>query len=705
MKRVHPPIQNQELPTHTPFFNKESDQPFFSNSDSLFPKTSIQKKSDQEGEQEDEGIGAEKLVQKMSDPVAGADNSNNTTADKIAIQRKCAECEKEEKHQEEEGVAVQRKEDNSTGTAPDATPATNTQAVALFLVDDNTVPGVTQMRKTAFLDRLKSEVCDTVNQALAGTPFTSANCPYLQASFVRHQNSSPAQIEELIKRYCPSAMQAKNAEDLIQHMKIKVHGAALQWVKTGGDMSGAELAFGGIASGISQLGGSIVSGVGSMAGSIKSGIGNAVSGVANMLFKENTGGATSSQSPQAVMQSLGNGSSIESGTRSKMEDAFGTSFSDVKVHADDHAAQLSSDMNARAFTVGNHIAFAADEYQPGTMMGDALMAHELAHTMQQAGNIHQKGELDNQTENSLEHDADANAAEAVASIWSNKSSTKKKDIRPKIKKGLSITRCKKTPPPKKAIEKMDLTELKEIINNPDKYSLGEVGAAKARAMMLEHQESVAKTGKGTMQGNKCSTPPSGGVAKHDCTTYVLDVLKFAFAAKGQGALWDDIFNTAETNSNAPKYGTNKGFKGVELIRSLIDKAGWKAVFWSPDPRNPADNLPEHPTAYKTVNNAGTYYDVPVNKEDSVVNYRRTDPNKAKDTSKLDKLKLVPLAVIAAKGGMHMTVLINGVVYEVHWELPETDPNVVQATPLENWEWNSGTLVMPDSDYKKAFKGE
>src|ERR1044072_6165921 len=115
MKRVHPPIQNQELPTHTPFFNKESDQPFFSTSESFFPKTSIQ--------------------------------------------RKCAECEKEEE-QEKEGVTVQKKEDASTDPLPPAaTPATNAPAVALFLADDNAVPGPTQMRKSAFLDRLKMEVC------------------------------------------------------------------------------------------------------------------------------------------------------------------------------------------------------------------------------------------------------------------------------------------------------------------------------------------------------------------------------------------------------------------------------------------------------------------------------------------------------------------------------------------------------------------
>jgi hypothetical protein len=253
---------------------------------------------------------------------------------------------------------------------------------------------------------------------------------------------------------------------------------------------------------------------------------------------------------------------------------------------------------------------------------------------------------------------------------------------------------------------MDLTELKDIINNPDKHSLGELGAAKARAMMLEHQESFDKTGKGTIQGNQCGAPASAGVAQHDCTTYVLEILRFAFKAKGLETLWNDVFDEAKTNSDDPKYGSKKGFKGTELMTSLVGKAGWKAIFWSPDPRNPSDKDPQHSSSYREMVLAtGKYYGIPVEKDDSVINYRRTDPAAKTDTSKLEKLRKVPLAIIGARGGLHMTALINGVVYEVHFRQAETDRNVVEATPLENWVWLSGALVMPESDYKAAFKDE
>ena len=50
----------------------------------------------------------------------------------------------------------------------------------------------------------------------------------------------------------------------------------------------------------------------------------------------------------------------------------------------------------------------------------------------------------------------------------------------------------------------------------------------------------------------------------------------------------------------------------------------------------------------------------------------------------------------------MTLILNGQVYEVHWDKPANDPNVIEATPLEKWAWNSGVIVMPMDDFTKAF---
>jgi outer membrane protein OmpA-like peptidoglycan-associated protein len=66
-----------------------------------------------------------------------------------------------------------------------------------------------------------------------------------------------------------------------------------------------------------------------------------------------------------------------------MEPRFGHDFSRVRVHTGTEAAQAAAALNARAYTVGPAIVFGAGEYAPATAAGRQLLAHELAHTIQQ----------------------------------------------------------------------------------------------------------------------------------------------------------------------------------------------------------------------------------------------------------------------------------------------------------------------------------
>jgi hypothetical protein len=70
-------------------------------------------------------------------------------------------------------------------------------------------------------------------------------------------------------------------------------------------------------------------------------------------------------------------------TRALYESRLGFDFSRVRVHADAEAAQSASAVKARAYTVGPHIVFAGRQYQPETDGGKWLLAHELAHVVQQ----------------------------------------------------------------------------------------------------------------------------------------------------------------------------------------------------------------------------------------------------------------------------------------------------------------------------------
>lgn len=87
---------------------------------------------------------------------------------------------------------------------------------------------------------------------------------------------------------------------------------------------------------------------------------------------------------QNKIQSLnGGGQSLPKSDRSFFESRFGSDFSAVKIHTDSGSASLARSINAKAFTHGRNIVFAAGQYAPQTGEGKKLLAHELTHTIQQ----------------------------------------------------------------------------------------------------------------------------------------------------------------------------------------------------------------------------------------------------------------------------------------------------------------------------------
>jgi hypothetical protein len=109
------------------------------------------------------------------------------------------------------------------------------------------------------------------------------------------------------------------------------------------------------------------------------------------------------------------GRSLDAATRSFMEPRFGYDFSDVHIHTDARAAESAEAVGALAYTVGQDVVFGHGQYIPGTQAGRKLLAHELAHTVQQqhtraAGIQRHKVEDCNPKDNPLEqpstvHDA------------------------------------------------------------------------------------------------------------------------------------------------------------------------------------------------------------------------------------------------------------------------------------------------------------
>jgi hypothetical protein len=79
------------------------------------------------------------------------------------------------------------------------------------------------------------------------------------------------------------------------------------------------------------------------------------------------------------------GRPLDQATRTSFETGFGRDFAHVRVHDDSHAHEAARSLGARAYAAGPDLVFGQGQYQPETAMGRALIAHELAHSVQQAG--------------------------------------------------------------------------------------------------------------------------------------------------------------------------------------------------------------------------------------------------------------------------------------------------------------------------------
>ena len=80
----------------------------------------------------------------------------------------------------------------------------------------------------------------------------------------------------------------------------------------------------------------------------------------------------------------GGGRPLSESERAFFEPKFGYDFSSVKIHTGTRAKETAHEVNARAFTIGQDVVFGEDQYAPQTIVGKALLAHELTHVVQQS---------------------------------------------------------------------------------------------------------------------------------------------------------------------------------------------------------------------------------------------------------------------------------------------------------------------------------
>ena len=290
------------------------------------------------------------------------------------------------------------------------------------------------MKKGEFLDELRTSVCATADAELAAVGRSTEGCPYIEYWISYYRTRSSDHIERAIHMYAPETASATAARDYIPLIAERVRLGVATWSRTGRITGVPEE----LAGQTPEMGGS----------STKAARAASSEGNSSVLFKARSGSIRDAN-PDPIQTQLNPGTPLDSDVKGRIESAFSHDFSHVRLHMDAQAANLSSSYNARAFTIGNDIAFRSGEYQPGTLLGDALLAHELAHVMQQgnANNVIAPVHVGSSGYNQFEEDADQSAVAATISLWGRTKhilNSIAQNFKPRLKSGLQLQACRRT---------------------------------------------------------------------------------------------------------------------------------------------------------------------------------------------------------------------------------------------------------------------
>ncbi|MDX2152675.1 MAG: DUF4157 domain-containing protein [Bryobacteraceae bacterium] len=248
--------------------------------------------------------------------------------------------------------------------------------------------------KPAFLETLQQAVEREASGSLEGTGFTVANCPYIRYWFAYYAARPVDHIERAAARFAPETEGLSTPEAMVPALAARVGDAVRRWAVSG-DLSG-------------------------MPGAMPK--------------------PSSELDPALLQLRLGAGRPLPAAVRARLESAFRLPFPDVRVHTGPAAAELAARFQARAFTVGSHIAFAPNAYEPSTPAGEALLAHELAHVEQQRAATTSAAAATP----AAEADANTFTAGVLQRLWMG---LKAPLAAPRLRTGLALQRCASTPAP------------------------------------------------------------------------------------------------------------------------------------------------------------------------------------------------------------------------------------------------------------------
>jgi hypothetical protein len=109
-------------------------------------------------------------------------------------------------------------------------------------------------------------------------------------------------------------------------------------------------------------------------------------GIARAVAQDSDASGVAPDAGDAIQRAASSsGSSLPEGVRGRFESSLGVDLSGVRIHTGEDSATAASAVGARAYTIGNDIHFAEGQYAPTDPFGIHLLAHEVAHTVQQGG--------------------------------------------------------------------------------------------------------------------------------------------------------------------------------------------------------------------------------------------------------------------------------------------------------------------------------
>lgn len=307
-------------------------------------------------------------------------------------------------------VALQRLAGNRAATivARQTGEAAAAERAALLVgVGEETAAG--QLTTEEFFHRLRPRLEAAVEESLAGTVYTVAGCPWVDHWITYYQTRPASHVERMIQLWAPRAAGARGADELIEAVCERVRDGVAGWRSSGEVPSRPPV---------------------DLPDDPAAEPRPAAPPPAPAV--QLTAAADLVVGPRL----LGAGRRLDSGVSSRLGAPPG-----VRVHTDPASAGLAARAGARALTVGNDIVFADGAFAPGTTIGDALIAHELAHVSQQREAPRPDGPLPEdqlRDHQELEQDAELSAAYTMLRI---EQPTLGRDPGPRLRSGIRVARC------------------------------------------------------------------------------------------------------------------------------------------------------------------------------------------------------------------------------------------------------------------------